>query len=166
MICPTCGIDNLNDANFCKDCGTALDALGVGGTRLGPKVLPMVSFPEAVKLGFQRYFDFTGRSTRAEHWWWVLFNVLCYVVVAVIAGALGGTSVPFIMFFFLLTLVPSFSVLVRRLHDTNKSGWWLFLQLVPIIGPIAMLVFTVQETYTGTNQYGPDPRVATAQQSY
>ena len=91
--------------------------------------MTIVSYPEAIKLGFARYGDFTGRSTRAEYWWWVLFLVLADGILTIVdmgigtyntqsdLGLLGGL-------FGLSTLIPSFALGARRLHDINKSGWW------------------------------------------
>ena len=118
----------------------------------------MVSFPDAVKLGFQRYFEFKGRSTRAEYWWWSLFQIIAVSTMALIDGAIGlGGGLVGISFFGLL--IPGWAVLVRRLHDTNKTGWWCLLWVVPF-------VFAVQESDIGTNKYGPNPRQAVSQQPY
>ena len=87
-----------------------------------------VSFPGAVKLGFRRYVDFKGRSTRAEFWRWVLFIFLAGIALQIVDRLIGANwsagSGPFRVIFFLLTLVPGVAVTTRRLHDIGKSGWW------------------------------------------
>ena len=125
----------------------------------------MVEFGTAIKLGFQRYIDFTGRSARAEFWWWVLFLVVANIVLSVadeltnrfpafgpIGGELRGL-------FILATLIPSLAVGVRRLHDINRTGWWwLLLGFAIIIGWVVLLVWTIKRGDKETNKYGPDPR--------
>lgn len=110
----------------------------------------MVSFPDAIKLGFNRYFDFRGRSTRAEFWWWALFELI-----AGTSGILGGL-------FELAVLIPGLAVGVRRLHDTNRTGWWLLLVFAVIIGWIVLLVWFIKQDDAGPNKYGPDSRHAIA----
>jgi len=129
----------------------------------------MVEFGTAIKLGFQRYIDFTGRSARAEFWWWLLFLVVANIVLSFademtshnptfgpIGGELRGL-------FILATFIPSLAVLVRRLHDINRTGWWLLLGLVVVIGWVVLLVWTNERGNNGANKYGPDPRRATSQ---
>jgi uncharacterized membrane protein YhaH (DUF805 family) len=90
----------------------------------------MVSFIDAIKLGFRNYFTFSGRATRAEAWWWVLFIVLAGIVLAVVdtlTGTMGmfGDSGLLGQLFELAVLIPSFALGARRLHDINRTGWWL-----------------------------------------
>lgn len=97
-----------------------------------------VSFPGAVKLGFRRYVDFKGRSTRAEFWWWVLFIFLVGIAFQIVDKLIvefssAGTG-PFRVIFFLLTLVPGVAVTTRRLHDIGKSGWWQMAWFGVILG--------------------------------
>ena len=111
MKCLTCGNDNPTDAQFCGGCGVSLSISTSSGIGIGTAELPMVSFPQAINLGFKNYFKFSGRATRAENWWWVLFTVLAGIVLAVVdnftgpigmfgdAGLLGGL-------FELATLIP------------------------------------------------------------
>jgi len=120
----------------------------------------MGSFLKAVKLGYQRYFDFNGRSTRPEYWWWTLFfwgvvGVLGNVVdnapsnVAGVFQILSGI-------FFISAIIPSLAVTVRRLHDTNRSGIWIFLGVVPVVG-LLLLVFMCFDTIAGSNEWGAEP---------
>ena len=90
----------------------------------------MISFIGAIKLGFQRYFDFSGRSTRAEYWWWVLFTFLAAIVLTIVDNILGTNSEDgggglITGLWGLATFIPGLAVTIRRLHDINKSGWWI-----------------------------------------
>ena len=134
MKCLTCGNDNPADAQFCGGCGVSLSISTSSGIGIGTAELPMVSFPQAINLGFKNYFKFSGRATRAENWWWVLFTVLAGIVLAVVdtlTGTMGmfGDSGLLGFLFELAILVPSFALGVRRLHDINRTGWWLLLFL-------------------------------------
>jgi uncharacterized membrane protein YhaH (DUF805 family) len=102
----------------------------------------------------QRYTQFVGRAGRAEFWW---FELASFIIVTVLS-ILGRASVVFSvlgLIYALAVLVPSIAVGVRRLHDTGRSGWWLLMLLVPLVGLIVLLVFFVSEGTPGPNQYGP-----------
>ena len=122
----------------------------------------MISFIGAIKLGFQRYFDFSGRSTRAEYWWWVLFAVLAAIVLTIVDNILGtngdGVGAGLITGLWeLATLIPGLAVTVRRLHDIDKSGWWILLGLLSglIIPAIVILIWLIRPSYYETNKKGP-----------
>jgi len=115
-----------------------------------------MSFPEAVKSGFSRYVDFSGRSSRSEYWWWTLFVIILNIVFSVLDSAIGTASVLSLVFG-LAVFLPDLAVSVRRLHDIDRSGWWLLLVLIPIIGWIALLIWYVKRGNDGDNSYGPDP---------
>jgi uncharacterized membrane protein YhaH (DUF805 family) len=116
----------------------------------------------------KKYAVFSGRARRKEYWMFFLFNIIIALVLVFIDGATGlarGSGIglgPLYGLYVLATLIPSIAVLVRRLHDTNRSGWWLFLSLVPLIGGIAILVFMCQDSQQGENQYGPNPKAVMA----
>ena len=134
MKCQKCSNDNPADAQFCGGCGASLSVSAASGIGIDTAELAMVSFPQAIKLGVQNYFKFSGRATRAECWWWVLFTVLAGIVLAVVdtlTGTMGmfGDSGLLGFLFELATLVPSFALGARRLHDINRTGWWLLLAL-------------------------------------
>ena len=123
----------------------------------------MVSFPDAIRLGFQHYFDFRSRSTRAEYWWWVLFVILTQQALNVVNIRIG-------ILFGLAVLIPGLSLGTRRLHDINKSGWWLLMWfgiflirfgIFLIVPVIVLIVWHTKPSDEGTNKYGPDPRQAT-----
>ena len=111
----------------------------------------------------KKYVCFSGRARRKEYWMFVLFNFIAAFVVGFIGGFLAGAT-NVVAFSFLGTiynlavLLPSFAVLVRRLHDTGKSGWWWLIGLVPFVGWIVLLVFCCTDSKPGENQYGPNPK--------
>ncbi|GAB3839400.1 DUF805 domain-containing protein [Kribbella italica] len=112
----------------------------------------------------KKYVVFSGRARRKEFWMFTLFSTIISIVLGVVdrligtdnssgTGLLGGI-------YSLLVLLPSLGVMVRRLHDTNRSGFWIFIGLIPIIGWIVLLVFAIQEGTAGENGHGPDPKGA------
>ena len=117
---------------------------------------------------WQRYAEFSGRSRRMEYWMFTLIHSI--IVLALCTGivgfgllkqpVIGATSYLLLAAYGLAVLVPSFAVTVRRLHDIDKTGWWILICLVPIIGGITLLVMTVLDGTQGSNQYGPDPKGA------
>lgn len=108
-----------------------------------------------------KYAVFSGRARRMEYWMFVLFNFIAFVILGVLdaligtAGVLGGL-------YALAVLVPSLAVGVRRLHDTERTGWWLLIGLVPVVGVIVLLIFMLLEGTSGDNQYGVDPKALAA----
>ena len=130
MQCPRCGHDNPEASGFCERCGTNLSLREVS---VGAE-LPMVGFGEAISRGFRNYATFSGRSTRAESWWWALFTYLTSIILVVVDTATGtigmfGDSGLLGQLFEVAILVPTLALGARRLHDINRTGWWLFLVL-------------------------------------
>jgi uncharacterized membrane protein YhaH (DUF805 family) len=135
-------------------------SLQVGcGTRSEIKEESMNWYVEVLK----KYAVFGGRARRKEYWFFVLFNILIAIGLTMV-DVLIGTFNPQLGFgvlyglYALAVLIPGLAVSVRRLHDTSRSGWWLLIALVPIIGPIILLVFMVGDSTPGANQYGPNPK--------
>ncbi len=116
---------------------------------------------EAVRSVFSKYVDFTGRARRAEYWWFALFSVVVSLILmglqSMLFGVAFGQMGILSGLWSLATILPSIAVGVRRLHDLDKSGWWLLIALVPIIGGLLLLYWFVQRGTVGQNQYGPDP---------
>ena len=108
----------------------------------------------------KKYLVFTGRATRTEYWMFALFNVIISIVLSIIGYVVvgGNGQSALSSLYSLAVLLPSLGVSVRRLHDTNRSGWWLLISLVPIIGIIVLIVFLVQDSDPGDNRYGPNPK--------
>lgn len=116
-------------------------------------------------IALKKYATFSGRAQRAEYWYFVLFYLLIFIVVSVVDGITGTFNDEAGMgllgsLLALALLIPSIAVGVRRLHDTGRSGWWLLIALIPLIGAIVLLVFTIQDSEVGTNAYGPNPKVS------
>lgn len=115
----------------------------------------------------KKYAAFGGRARRREYWMFALVNLIVTFALVFLEGqlGLGGASGGFGMLSLVYTLVvllPSLAVGVRRLHDTGRSGWWLLIVLLPIAGPIALIVFAAQDSEAGSNDYGPNPKGALA----
>ncbi len=112
----------------------------------------------------KNYSEFEGRARRKEYWMFVLINfliVMALQAVMIMLGldsALGSFIMGLVGLYSLAVFIPSLAVGVRRLHDTGRSGWWLLISFVPIIGFIALIVFLVQNSQPGTNQYGENPK--------
>lgn len=110
-----------------------------------------------------KYAVFTGRARRKEFWYFNLCSLLIMVILMFIDlftrtfspefgfGLLGGIYILAVFF-------PQLSVQVRRLHDTSRSGWWVCLAVIPVVGPLVLLFFFTQDTHVGTNEYGPNPK--------
>jgi len=117
----------------------------------------------------RHYLDFNGRASRSQYWYFVLYYFLISLVLAfidtlVINPMLGATPEQMArggilqMIFGLALFLPSLSIGVRRLHDIGKSGWWLLLSFIPIIGVLVLLFWFIQDSQPGSNEYGPNPK--------
>lgn len=109
----------------------------------------------------KKYAEFTGRARRTEYWMFVLISIVVTIVLSVLEMIVGGPGV-LAGLYSLAVLIPSIAVAVRRLHDTDRSGWWLLIGFLPLIGAIILLVFLVQDSKPGQNQFGPNPKEASA----
>ena len=109
----------------------------------------------------KKYAVFNGRAQRKEYWLFFLFNIIIAFVLGFIDGLIGSQGVLGLLYS-LAVLIPSIAVSIRRLHDTERSGWWLLIGLIPLIGAIVLLVFMVQDSKPGQNQYGANPKESNA----
>lgn len=109
-----------------------------------------MTFQDAIKTCFAKYADFKGRALRSEYWWFWLFTVLVGLALSAVSEAVAGI-------FYLAVLLPSLAAAVRRLHDTGRTGWWLLIGFIPLVGAIVLIVFTTQEGSGIDNEYGPPP---------
>jgi uncharacterized membrane protein YhaH (DUF805 family) len=114
-----------------------------------------MSFGQAVGTCFSNYATFSGRATRPEYWYWVLFSIVASVVLAIIDLALPYNVLQ--LAFDVATLLPGLAVLIRRLHDVDRSGWWWLIVLIPIIGWILLIVWACTRGTDGPNRFGPPP---------
>lgn len=109
-----------------------------------------MTFQESIRQCFLKYAEFNGRASRAEYWWFFLFVVLAGGVLAALSNKLGGA-------FYLATLLPSLAAASRRLHDTERSGWWQLVALVPLVGLIVLLFFLTQKSSDAPEVTGAAP---------
>jgi len=118
-----------------------------------------MNFVQAIKSGFSNYVTFSGRACRSEYWFWVLFGVIGGLVTvildSVIFGYHAGVS-PLNGIFDLVTFLPGLAVAARRLHDIDRTAWWLLLALT-LIGAILLIVWFCFRGTPGANRFGPDP---------
>jgi uncharacterized membrane protein YhaH (DUF805 family) len=121
-----------------------------------------MSFSEAISDAFSKYVTFSGRSSRSAYWWFYLFGLLVVIAALIIDYAIGTYPIIYVVATLAL-LLPNLAVLVRRLHDSGHSGWWILIALIPLIGAIVLLVFTLQGS-DPPNQWGngPDERAVSA----
>jgi len=119
-----------------------------------------MNFQQAIQSGFSNYANFKGRAARSEFWYWQLFVALGGIVAEFLdlvfsydVFNVGGS--PLSTLFWLATLIPNLAVMVRRLHDIDRSGWWLLLFLIPLIGTIVLIVWWCTRGTIGYNRFGP-----------
>ena len=130
---------------------------------------------------FKKYVQFHGRAPRHEFWWWTLALIIANFIAVFIDMSLLNSNVqivaepgrvemsdegPLAAILSLATLLPSISVAVRRLHDVGKSGWWLLVMFVPLLGALYLIFLYVQRGTEGRNIYGPDPLESAAQSGH
>jgi uncharacterized membrane protein YhaH (DUF805 family) len=131
-----------------------------------------MNFTAAIRSFWSRFADFKGRSRRSEYWYVQLFLVVTNMAVAGIDLALmdgdvdrfianGGGGIVGLIWIF-ATIVPALAVLIRRLHDTGKTGWWALVGFIPLVGAIVLLVFTVTDSSPGENKYGTSPKASSS----
>ena len=119
----------------------------------------------AVKTVLGKYATFSGRAPRSEFWWFTLAVIILSIIVSIIDGAVVAPMLgfeafadeagePLRMIESLVLLLPSLAVAVRRLHDIDRSGWWYFIIVIPIIGPLVLLYWYIQPGTDGSNQFG------------
>ena len=160
MKCPMCGLINPETARRC-DCGYdfASGRVGRSYVRQSERETAQTVYYWYLKV-LQNYAVFSGRASLNEYWYFVLFNIIIMIgipIIGLITGTLwAGTLLGGI--YTLALLIPSIAVSVRRLHDTDRSGWWFLFGLIPLIGTIVFLVFMLQDGKPGANQYGANPK--------
>ncbi|MDD3077923.1 MAG: DUF805 domain-containing protein [Paludibacter sp.] len=111
----------------------------------------------------KHYFDFKGRARRREYWFFMLYNVIFLLIALSLDNVLGWANPvyhfgPLYNIYGLLLLIPNLSIIVRRLHDTDRRGFWILLVFIPVIGSIWILVLMLLNSKPGENKYGPNPK--------
>ena len=154
MFCPKCGNILEDGAKFCSSCGakvesaTKVNADCHDHENVSPKHLDIAS---ALKLSMGRLTDFSGRSRRSEYWW---TSAVVGMAESILTNAFEGSAALLSVVSMLLLL----AVQVRRLHDIGKSGWWLLVNLIPVVGQIWLFVLLVRDSTPGENAYGANPK--------
>jgi uncharacterized membrane protein YhaH (DUF805 family) len=111
----------------------------------------------------KNYVGFTGRARRKEYWMFCLFYIIIGIAIAVVESVMGLSTAfggPISSLYSLALFLPSLGVAVRRLHDTGRSGWWILINIVPILGWLVFLYFMVQDSQSGANKWGANPKTA------
>ncbi len=152
-VCVSCGVSVGKGNSYCADCGAQLDpyATVCGKCNKAIQTVNMAqqggvdSFGGAIRSCWTKYATFKGRANRCEYWYWVLFTAIFAWIPFI--GEIAS----------LVFLVPSLAVVVRRLHDIGKSGWWYLFVLIPIVGWILLIVWFCTASQEGENKYGPNP---------
>jgi uncharacterized membrane protein YhaH (DUF805 family) len=132
-----------------------------------------MNFTDAVSNVYRNYATFSGRARRPEYWWFVLFSIIAGIVIGIIESSLGFghgmmmhgggefgatyTGGPLTAIWSVVNFVPTLAVGVRRLHDTDRSGWWFLIGLIPLVGAIVLIVFLATKGSSGPNRFGEDP---------
>jgi uncharacterized membrane protein YhaH (DUF805 family) len=118
----------------------------------------------------KRYAEFNGRSRRKEYWMFTLYNSVIFVVLylagllTMMKGSIAAVFFVLAIVYWLAVLVPSLAVSIRRLHDIDKSGWFLLVGFIPLVGGIVLLIFVCLDGTPGDNRFGPNPKAVTAGQ--
>ena len=115
-----------------------------------------MNFGEAISSGFSNYVNFSGRASRSEFWYWILFGIIVSIIANIIDAVLGIPLPVVSAIVSLVLLLPNISISIRRLHDIDRTGWW-FLLVLTIIGSILLIVWACFKGTSGANTYGPDP---------
>ncbi|MCK9919327.1 DUF805 domain-containing protein [Microbacteriaceae bacterium K1510] len=117
-----------------------------------------MNFQEAIQSGFRNYVTFSGRAPRSAFWYWVLFEILVSIVASILDAAVFPLSdvTPLNAIASILLFLPSLAVSVRRLHDIDRTGWWVLISLT-VIGIVLLIIWNCLRGTIGPNRFGPDP---------
>lgn len=118
-----------------------------------------MTFSEAITSVISQYVGFTGRARRSEYWYYLLFTFCVDSVLALLAKMTGQEMFNVMLSLFNLGLfLPGLAVSIRRMHDTGKSGWFVLISLLPVVGSILLNLWFLRDSEPGTNKYGPNPK--------
>ena len=112
-----------------------------------------MNFTESIKSCYSKFFDFSGRDSKSEYWWFQLYNLIVYLLIFVFQGDLQIL----VSIITIVNILPAVAAGVRRIHDSNKSGWWILIGLIPLIG-LYIFVLLIQDGTKGKNKYGAKPK--------
>ncbi len=150
-ICRTCGGTLARAAMVCPHCGAPQG----GEFAAGGDGIPR-TFGSAISICFGKYATFSGRAPRAEYWYFVLFQVLVNIAIGIVGAASSEVGNAFSIIFALAIFLPGLAATIRRLHDLDRSGWWVLIVLVPIVGAILLIVWFCTRGTRGPNRFGPE----------
>jgi len=175
--CSQCGADCANAA-YCPQCGAAVgtgvsassneqnsNPFAVGaqaseysGRNYDPNVPEIPGFVGAIAICFKKYCCFKGRASRSEYWYWTLFLVLVNVVLRIVGKSAPDVATTISALWGLVIFLPGLAVIVRRLHDIDRSDWQYLIVLIPLIGVIVLLVWFCRRGTVGENRFGLEPQ--------
>ena len=112
-----------------------------------------MNFVESIQTCYKKFFDFSGRASKSEYWWFQLYNAIIYVLTFIFQGDL----VLLFSILIIVNLIPVYAVGVRRIHDSDKSGWFVLISLIPLIG-LYIFVLLLQDGSKGKNRFGAKPK--------
>jgi uncharacterized membrane protein YhaH (DUF805 family) len=116
-----------------------------------------MTFRQAIVSGFSNYVNFSGRTGRSEFWFWMLFATIVGVIAETLDLKIFGYHPgPFLLIWNAFSVLPNFTVMVRRLHDIDRTGWWILL-LLSVIGTVVLIYWFCFKGTPGPNRFGPDP---------
>ena len=150
MFCPKCGKENSDDVRFCSACGTKIEKLNTSNLMDAPTGTSseQMTFGKSISTCMGKYANFNGRASRPEYWWFYLFTILLSWGSLIVdqSGVVSGIVN-------LALMLPALSAAVRRLHDTNRSGWWMLIGFT-IIGLIPLTIWLASKGKDQENEYG------------
>lgn len=155
VFCRGCGKEIHETAATCPHCGAQQRVTASATNVAGDEVQAFDWYVAVIK----NYAGFSGRARRKEYWFFFLFNILISMGLGLVDGITGSSNISSGMGFLgglytLATFIPCIAVTMRRLHDTNRSGWWMLIALIPVVGVIVLLVFLATEGQKTENRYG------------
>lgn len=150
MFCSSCGNENAQGVKFCANCGANIEkeATAKSAVTSAISVGDTMTFGRSISTCFAKFLDFKGRASRPEYWWFYLFTVLLSWGASLVDSSQGLSLVVN-----LVLAVPVVAAGARRLHDTNRSGWWQLIALT-IIGAIPLIIWLASKGNEQENQYG------------
>lgn len=119
-----------------------------------------MSFTDAVRATLNNYANFSGRSRRAEYWYFSLFILLAYAAIMLLTAVRPWFGIALTFVFLIAMVIPGMAVNIRRLHDTDRSGWWVLIGFVPLLGAVMLLIWHCTPGTVGPNRFGADPKAA------
>lgn len=148
MFCPKCGKQSPDGAKFCSNCGFDIGSVAGIQYPYANSGSAQMTFAQAISVCMRKYVTFDGRASRSEYWWFILFQFLINLGASIIddSGMLNSLAT-------LALFLPAFSVCVRRLHDTDHSGWWSLISIT-VIGIIPLFIWLVSMGDPMPNRYG------------